>query len=256
MSRVAVAPYPTNHDAFAFLAECLRSEYDFTSAEPPHPESSAISPPRKVLELMGAAAMDFAGYSEAKGMSRGEDTTLQECVKFFNRHGIGCSKENVSLSVNILSALEHVYRKRRLSETNKIIVPTPTFGYYFKQFQDNGIGFETLPTRAENHFLIDAEALEKMIVETRAKTLLLCYPNNPTGAVMTEENARAVAEVVKRHDVFVISDEAFISNSLSDKKHFSIAAVEGMLDRSFTVTSAAKSMFIGNIPIPAEEADL
>lgn len=233
-----------SHESFAFLERCLDSRSDLTSAESLDPESTGILVPKKISTLM--ATVKSVDLREVHGRSRGEDSTLQECVTFFNRHGIGCSKENVSLSVNILSALEHVYRKLHLSEANKIIVPTPTFGYYFKQFQDNKIGFETLPTKAENNFLIDAEALEKMIVETGAKTLLLCYPNNPTGAVMTKENALAIAEVVKRHDVFVISDEAFISNSLSDKKHFSIAAVDGMLDRSFTVTSAAKSMFIGN----------
>ncbi len=98
-------------------------------------------------------------------------------------------------------------------------------------------------TRAEDGFLPDSEELEQALTKSNAKAILLCYPNNPTGTVMTEECARNIARIAMERNIFVISDEAFLNNSLSEKKHFPIAAVDGMLDYSFTITSAAKSVF-------------
>ncbi len=231
-------------EAFAFLPRCLKSKFDMTSAEPPHPNSTGIMPPPKVLKIMREEE-NFSDWVEFHGTSRGEEDVLQECVKFFNRRGIKCSQENVSLNDNILSAIASIYGRIGLNESRRILVPTPTFGYYFQQFKNKEIGFNIVSTRTEEGFLPNPQMLEDAIIRSGAAALLLCYPNNPTGTVMTQECASAIADITKRHNVFVISDEAFMNNSLSQKQHFPIAAIDGMLDRSLTITSAAKSIFTG-----------
>lgn len=235
--------YPVNQEAFDFLDKCRQSSIDMTSIRPPHAIKSNIPLPTEVMKAL--TEVNFDDFLEDDGISRGEDSTLEACTNFFNRNGIICSKESVSLSGGILDGLKHVYKKIRLNRDNKILIPTPTFGYYFKQFKDENIGFEILPTTLENNFLPNLDELEEALSKSDIKALLLCYPNNPTGAILTEEHARNIADIAKRHGVFVISDEAFINNSISDQKHFSIAAVEGMVDHSFTITSAAKSIFMG-----------
>jgi aspartate/methionine/tyrosine aminotransferase len=246
LRRESDPKYPTNSEAFNFLSQCAGAKFDWTSAEPPNPKKANIFPPQKILTLLQGGSFDFDSFTEVKGTSRGEEQTLQECVNFFQQKGINAYKENVSLNDNILSALEKTYEILKLSQERKIIVPTPTFGYYFKQFKDKNIGFETFATKAEDGFLPNLQDLEEAIIRSDAKALLLCYPNNPTGAVMTEKCAREIAEITARHNVFVISDEAFLNNSLSEKTHFPIAAIDGMINRSLTITSTAKSMFIGN----------
>ncbi len=228
---------------FDFLPECLGTRFDFTSAGPLDPEESNIMPPKKVLATMNT--INFKDFLEVNGVSRGEESTLNGCVNFFEKYKIVCGQEDVSLNNNILLALEHVYKKIGLNKDRKILVPTPTFGHYFKQFEENEIAFETLPLKAENNFLPTAQELEEAIIKSRAVALLLCYPNNPTGTVMTEECAAAIAEITEKHNIFVISDEAFMNNSLSENQHFPVAAIKRMLERSITITSPAKSMFIG-----------
>jgi aspartate/methionine/tyrosine aminotransferase len=146
-------------------------------------------------------------------------------------------------ALGILPGISATYKAIGLKNTTgKVLVPTPTFGYYFQQFEDEGIDFETLPSGLADGFLPDPEKLEFAIKRTGAKALLLCYPNNPTGVVMTEERAREIADITKRHGVFVISDEVFLNNILGEKKHFSIAAIPGMVDRSVTFTSISKAV--------------
>ncbi len=234
--------YPFYNDAFSFLANCSQSRFDFTSADALHPTRTGVMIPATVLESMKLTD-NFDNFVEAYGRSRGEEATLRECVNFFRKFNINSSVKNISLTGSILLSLPTVYENIGLSQSNKILVIGPTFGPYFEQLKKKNIGFVTLVTKAENGFLPTSEELEKTLTESGAKAMLLCYPNNPTGSVMTEECARNIARIAMERNIFVISDEAFLNNSLSEKRHFPIAAVEGMLDHSFTITSAAKSVF-------------
>ncbi len=234
--------YPFYNEAFSFLAGCIGARHDFTAAVPLHPTKTGVSLPSKIIESLGFSG-DFDDFIEDYGRSRGEEATLRECVNFFRKFNINSSVENISLTGSILLSLPTVYENIGLSQSNKILVIGPTFGPYFEQLKKKNIGFVTLVTKAENGFLPTSEELEKALTESGAKAMLLCYPNNPTGSVMTEECARNIARIAMERNIFVISDEAFLNNSLSEKKHFPIAAVEGMLDHSFTVTSATKSVF-------------
>lgn len=223
--------YPINQEAFDFLGRLSGASFDLTSSK------AIFKAPETILEIM----KESSDYEQFSGKSRGSKEVLDKCVEFFNRHGIECSQDNVSLNDHILAAILQTYSTLGLTREGTILVPTPTFGYYFSQFQEHRINFETLPTKKENGFLIDPVELEKSIVRVRPKALLLCYPNNPTGAVMTRENAEAIAEVVRRHDVFVISDEAFLENFLNEeKKHFSFAIAAP--EKTLTITSMTKVM--------------
>lgn len=228
--------YAANYRALDFLEKNSEAKFAIALSGDISTGDDGIAPTSKILYL--TKNVDFSDIAEFRGMSRGRDFSLLECANFFNRYGIRCNKDDVATNSHFIETVGKIFEKLNLDLDKQIIIPTPSPSFYFQLFSLKNIGFKTLPTRAENNFLIDAEELEKMIVETGIKTLLLCYPNNPTGAIMTEKNARVIAEVVKRYDVFVISDEAFLRSSLSEKKHFSIAAVEGMIERSITVSDA------------------
>ena len=223
--------YPINPEAFTFLSRASEAVYDFTYSEP------ISGAPAQVM----AALQSTIDYSEARtGKSEG-DEVLQKCVEIYSRHGIECSESNIALSNSILHTITDAYESCKIGRGDTVLVAAPTFGYYIKQLQLKGIDFQVIPTRKENDFLIDPSVLEDALVRYNAKVLLMCNPNNPTGSIMTQEAAQRIAEVVRRHDVFVISDEAFLELQLSeDKKHFPfyIAAPE----RTLMVSSMSKTM--------------
>ncbi len=225
---------PHHLEAFEFLEKKSSPGYDLSSATPITAASSTV-----LKEAISSGQLSYAHFT---GESRGSEDVLKKCTSFFQKHGIKCKTKNIALfSDGITSAIGQAYN---LLKVKSILVPTPTFGYFFKQLNKFGISFVTIPTNKDSGFLIDPEELEKSIIKNNIRVLLICYPNNPTGVVITEENARAIAEVVKRYNVFVIQDAIFLENSLSSEtnKNFLIAAVEGMLDRSLTLYSTSKMM--------------
>src|SRR3989304_2519595 len=88
-----------------------------------------------------------------------------------------------------------------------------------------------LPTRVEDAFQVRAETVEALITP-RTKALLIGYPNNPTGAVMTRANLQALAQVAGRHDLLLISAEISARLVYGAHQHVCFAALPGMRGRS------------------------
>ena len=84
-----------------------------------------------------------------------------------------------------------------------------------------------IETKAEDQFRVTAEALREKITP-RTKLLVLPFPNNPTGAVMRKEHLEAVAQVVREHNLLVLSDEIYSELTYGKERHVSFAAIEGM----------------------------
>ncbi len=96
-----------------------------------------------------------------------------------------------------------------------------------------------VPTSAANDFVLTPEALAAAGAE-EADVLVLCYPNNPTGAVMTESEVRAVADFCVDHDVSVIADEIYAALTY-EGKHTSIATMPGMRERTIVINGFSKA---------------
>ena len=93
--------------------------------------------------------------------------------------------------------------------------------------------------REEDNFVLKPELLEKSITE-KTKGIILTYPNNPTGAIMTEEELKAIAEVIIKHDLLVITDEIYAELTYG-KKHASIASLPGMKERTVYISGFSKA---------------
>jgi len=102
-------------------------------------------------------------------------------------------------------------------------------------------GGEVLPveTRVENEFALTYEDLERAGADA-ASVLVLCYPNNPTGAVMTRDELAEVAAFAREHDLFVLSDEIYAALRYEDD-HVSIATLPGMRNRTVVFNGFSKA---------------
>ena len=97
----------------------------------------------------------------------------------------------------------------------------------------------SVPTRAEEDFVLTREALEASGAAD-ASVLVLCYPNNPTGATMTEGELAPIAHFCREHDLAVISDEIY-ADLTYDREHASIATLPGMGERTIVVNGFSKA---------------
>ena len=94
-------------------------------------------------------------------------------------------------------------------------------------------------SKAENEFRLTPEALEAAITP-KTKLLVMPFPNNPTGAIMEKKDLEKIAEIVREHDLYVISDEIY-SELTYLEQHVTIASLQGMRDRTIVINGFSKS---------------
>lgn len=122
---------------------------------------------------------------------------------------------------------------------DEILIPEPCYISYSPIAVIGGgipVGIETF---AKNQFKLTAAAL-RAVLTPRSKVLILCYPSNPTGGIMTYEDWLPIAKVVEEHDLIVISDEIYAELTYG-QKHVSFAAMPGMKERTILVSGFSKA---------------
>lgn len=126
-----------------------------------------------------------------------------------------------------------------LDPGDEVLIPQPSYVSYLPcTILANGTPV-TIPLQEKNEFKLTAEELEAYITP-KTKILVMPFPNNPTGAIMTREDLEPVVEVIKKHDLFVISDEIY-SELTYGTEHVSIASFEGMKERTILINGFSKA---------------
>ena len=122
---------------------------------------------------------------------------------------------------------------------DEVLVPEPMYLTYEACIHASGAQIACIEQPAANGFRLTRAALEAALTE-KTRGIALATPCNPTGNVYSREELEAVAEVAKRHDLWVISDEVY-GQITFDRPHLSIATLEGMAERTVILNSLSKS---------------
>lgn len=121
---------------------------------------------------------------------------------------------------------------------DEVLIPQPSYVSYLPCAVLAGGVPVVIPLQNKNEFKLTREELEAAITP-RTKILVLPFPNNPTGSIMTREDLEPIAEVVKEHDLFVISDEIYSELSYQGE-HVSIAEFPGLRERTIMINGFSK----------------
>src|SRR5512137_1137923 len=126
-----------------------------------------------------------------------------------------------------------------LDPGDEVVVPEPCFVAYMAEVTLAGGTPVPIATKVENAFQVTAEAIEAKLTP-KTKALLLSYPNNPTGAVMTCDNLTQIAALAEKYDLLVISDEIY-DRLVYGVPHVCFATLPGMRQRTITLGGLSKS---------------
>lgn len=122
---------------------------------------------------------------------------------------------------------------------DEILIPAPSYVAYSPITALHGGKVIEVKSSVEQQFKLTADALNRVIT-SRSKMLILNYPSNPTGSVMSYEDWLPIAEVIKAHNLIVISDEIYAELTY-DQRHISIASLPGMKERTIVLNGFSKA---------------
>lgn len=161
-------------------------------------------------------------------------------AKMFQKDGIDCDPDTeIMITVGAQEAI-FLAMQSILNPGDEVIVPEPRYTPYDTCITLAGGKMVPCPTRAENGFEVQAEDIEAAVTD-KTKAILIVSPNNPTGAVVSRRTAERVAEVAKKHDLLVISDELYGALLFDGVERTSMASLPGMKERTITVSGVSKT---------------
>lgn len=174
------------------------------------------------------------------GPNRGLDR-LRDCITEYleRKQGLIYSpQKEIVVTVGGSEAIDITLRSL-IDPGDEVLVVEPCFVCYAPLVELIGGVAVPVPTRLENNFKLTVKDLEDKVTD-RTKLLILPFPNNPTGAIMTREDLEPIAQFLRETDIMVLSDEIY-SELTYGKKHCSIAQLEGMQERTILVNGFSKA---------------
>lgn len=148
------------------------------------------------------------------------------------------AREEVLVTVGGSEAIDIALRAM-VDPGDEVLIPQPSYVSYEPCAVLAGAKPVIIELKHENQFRLTAEELEAAITD-KTKILILPFPNNPTGAIMERADLEAIAKVIEKHDLFVISDEIY-SELCYTEKHVSIVNIPGMRERTILINGFSKS---------------
>lgn len=178
------------------------------------------------------------GYTQYTG-NRGLPQLLQLVSRYLNeRFSLEYDPSQILITVGGSEAIDLALRAC-VERGDEILIPDPAYVSYSPLVTlADGVPVQ-VECREEDDFVLKPEYLERAITD-KTKAIILTYPNNPTGAIMTEEELRAIAKVLIKHDLLVITDEIYAELTYG-RKHYSIANIEGMKERTVYIGGFSKA---------------
>ncbi|ELZ13754.1 class I and II aminotransferase [Halovivax asiaticus JCM 14624] len=184
-----------------------------------------------VIESVERGDTDYTSNRGMKGLR-------SELASFVGRYGLAPSPDSILVTTGASEAIDLAMRTL-VDPEDTVAIPHPSYVSYGPAVTLAGGTVCPVRTKPERDFRLTVDALSDAGAES-ADVLLLCYPNNPTGATMPESALQPIATFAREHDLVVISDEIYAELTY-DHDHVSIASFDGMADRTVVVSGFSKA---------------
>ncbi|MCD1147725.1 pyridoxal phosphate-dependent aminotransferase [Peptoniphilus sp. KCTC 25270] len=194
-----------------------------------------VETPQEFFDAINNLDMDVLGYAPTPGTQG----LLEAMADYYKSKNIPLEAEDIIVTAGGSEALLFVL----LAITDpgdEVLTCEPYYANYFTYFNETGTNIVTFPTVVENDFhLPEREVIESKITD-KTRCILLSNPGNPTGAVYTKEEVYMIADIAKKHDLYILADEVYREFIFDGADYISFGSVEGIDDRMVILDSISK----------------
>ncbi|CAM4224703.1 classes I and II aminotransferase [Lederbergia lenta] len=230
LSKTAKQIQPSGIRKFFDLASSMKDVISLGVGEP-----DFITPWNIRETTIASLEEGYTSYTANAGLME----LRQEISAYLERrfHASYAAEDEIIVTVGASQALDLAFRML-LNTGDEVLIVEPAFVSYASLVTMAGGTPIPISTNADNGFKVTVEQIEKGITD-KTKAILLCSPNNPTGTYLNEEELTKIAQVVKKHDLIVVSDEIYAELTY-DEVYSSITSIEGMYERTIVINGFSK----------------
>jgi aspartate aminotransferase len=194
-----------------------------------------IKTPDVALQAVKNADIKVLEYSHSAGF----ESYRTKLSQYYKNHGLPVETQDIIITTGGSEALLFAMGST-MDVNDEIIIPEPFYANYNGFSTASGVKVVPVISGIETGFALPPiEAFEKLITP-KTKAILICNPGNPTGYLYSQEEILKLAEIVKKHDLFLIADEVYREFIYDGDKHFSVMNVPGLEEHAIMIDSVSK----------------
>ncbi|WKD86950.1 Aspartate aminotransferase [Polaribacter huanghezhanensis] len=194
-----------------------------------------IKTPQVALDAVSVHSLTTIAYTRSEG-SEGYRTKIAD---YYSKHDIHVKHDDIIVTTGGSEALMFAFGSV-MDVDDEIIIPEPFYANYNGFSVASGVNVVPVISKIEDNFALPPiEEFEKLITP-KTKAILICNPGNPTGYIYSKEEIKKLAAIVKKHDLFLISDEVYREFAYDGIEHYSILQEESIADNAIIIDSVSK----------------
>ena len=194
-----------------------------------------IKTPQIALDAVKMHGLDILAYTR----SEGSEIYRQKIAAYYAKNDIHVKHDDIIVTTGGSEALLFAFGSI-MDVNDEIIIPEPFYANYNGFSTASGVKVVPVISKIEDNFALPPiEEFEKLITP-KTKGILICNPGNPTGYLYSKEEIKKLADIVKKHDLFLIADEVYREFAYDGATHYSILQEEGLDDYAIVIDSVSK----------------
>ncbi|WP_144893312.1 pyridoxal phosphate-dependent aminotransferase [Flavobacterium tiangeerense] len=194
-----------------------------------------IKTPEVAMQAVKNIDLTILEYSH----SAGNESYREKLSHYYTQQGIDVSTENIIITTGGSEALLFAMGST-MDQGDEIIIPEPFYANYNGFSTASGVTVVPVISNIENGFALPAVADFEKLITPKTKAILICNPGNPTGYLYSKEEILQLAELVKKHDLFLISDEVYREFTYDGDVHYSVMSIPGLEEHAIMIDSVSK----------------
>ena len=194
-----------------------------------------IKTPEVALEAIKNNSIKILEYSHSAGF----ESYRTKLAAYYTNHGVNVNTEDIIITTGGSEALLFALGST-MDAGDEIIIPEPFYANYNGFSVASGVKVVPVISTIDEGFALPPIADFEKLITPKTKAILICNPGNPTGYLYTQEEIQQLAELVKKHDLFLIADEVYREFTYDGDKHYSVMNVEGIEENAIMIDSVSK----------------
>ncbi|RKS19250.1 aspartate aminotransferase [Flavobacterium endophyticum] len=194
-----------------------------------------IKTPEVALNAVKNTNITVLEYSHSAGF----ESYRNKLSQYYQTHGLPINVADIIITTGGSEALLFAMGST-MDQDDEIIIPEPFYANYNGFSTASGVKVVPVISTIDEGFALPPIAAFEKLITPKTKAILICNPGNPTGYLYSKEEILQLAEIVKKHDLFLIADEVYREFIYDGEEHFSIMNVPGLEENAIMIDSVSK----------------
>ncbi|MEY8778914.1 pyridoxal phosphate-dependent aminotransferase [Allomuricauda sp. XS_ASV26] len=194
-----------------------------------------IKTPKVALDAVRNHNIEVLEYS----MTQGSEAYRKKIADYYAKQDIRVSADEIIVTTGGSEALSFAMGTI-MDNDDEIIIPEPFYANYNGFATASGVKVKPIVSSINDNFALPPISKFEELITPRTKAILICNPGNPTGYLYSKAEIEQLAELVKKHNLFLIADEVYREFAYDGREHYSILQLEGLEENAIVVDSVSK----------------